>query len=107
MPVIIRTNTKLFEQVERENWKNGLRAMGDRILMDAIALAPEATGALKSDGRVEIESDTEVHIKFGDTRVPYARLRHFKNKKNPQTLKYLQRAGDNVVDKFGLAEFLR
>ena len=50
MSVIIRTNTKLFERVERENWRNGLRAMGDRILMDAIALAPELTGKLKSDG---------------------------------------------------------
>lgn len=107
MSVIIRTNTRLFEIVEGENWKNGLRAMGDRILMDAVALAPELTGSLKSDARVQVVSDTEVHVKFGDARVPYARRRHFENKKNPQTLRYLQRAGDNVVTKTGLAEFLK
>ena len=99
MSVIIRTNTKLFERVERENWRNGLRAMGDRILMDAIALAPELNGELKSDGRVEVVSDSEVHIKFGDARVPYARRRHFEN--------YLQKAGDNVVAKLGFKEFLK
>ena len=90
MSVIIRTNTKLFERVERENWRNGLRAMGDRILMDAIALAPEL-----------------VHVKFGDARVPYARRRHFENKKNPHTKYYLQKAGDNVVAKLGFKEFLK
>lgn len=107
MSVTIKTNIKLFERIQRENWKNGLRAMGDRILMDAIALAPEDTGELKSDGRVEVISDTEVHVKFGDARVPYARRRHFENKKNPQTLRYLKRAGDNIVTKSGLKEFLR
>lgn len=107
MSVIIRTNTKLFERVERENWRNGLRAMGDRILMDAIALAPEDTGKLKSNGRVEVISDTEIHVKFGDTRVPYARRRHFENKKNPHTKYYLQKAGDSVVAKLGFKEFLK
>lgn len=107
MSVIIRTNTKLFERIERENWRNGLRAMGDRILMDAVALAPELTGKLKSDGRVEVVSDSEVHVKFGDARVPYARRRHFENKKNPHTKYYLQKAGDNVVAKLGLKEFLK
>ena len=107
MSVIIRTNTKLFERVERGNWRNGLRAMGDRILMDAIALAPELSGELKSDGRVEVVSDSEVHIKFGDARVPYARRRHFENKKNPHTKYYLKKAGDNVVAKLGFKEFLR
>lgn len=107
MSVIIRTNTKLFERVERENWRNGLRAMGDRILMDAIVLAPEDTGKLKSNGRVEVISDTEIHVKFGDTRVPYARRRHFENKKNPQKLQYLKRAGDNIVAKSGIQEFLK
>lgn len=107
MSVTIKTNIKLFERIQQENWKNGLRAMGDRILMDAIALAPEDTGELKSDGRVEIVSDTEVHVKFGDARVPYARRRHFENKKNPQTKNYLKNAGDNIVTKAGLKEFLR
>lgn len=107
MSVTIKTNIKLFEAVEQENWRNGLRAMGDRILSDAMMLAPELTGALKSDGRVEIVSDTEVHVKFGDARVPYARRRHFENKKNPQTKNYLKNAGDNIITKVGIEEFLR
>ena len=81
--------------------------MGDRILMDAIALAPELNGELKSDGRVEVISDSEVHIKFGNARVPYARRRHFENKKNPHTKYYLKKAGDNVVTKLGFKEFLK
>ena len=36
-------------------------------------------------------------VKFGSARVPYARRRHYENKKNPQTIGYLAKAGDNVA----------
>jgi hypothetical protein len=38
-----------------------------------------------------------MQVIFGGGGVRYARRRHFENKKNPQTLQYLYRAGDAVV----------
>ncbi len=105
MSVTIRSNAAAFIRLQQENLQNGLRAMADRILSDARMRAPKLTGALRSDGRV-IERQGECTIKFGDARVPYARMRHFNNKKNPQTKYYLQNAGDNIVTKHGLKEFL-
>lgn len=94
-----------FLRVEQENLKNAQRAMGDAILGRSTMIAPKLTGALRSDGRVETK-DTSVEVVFGDKRVPYARRRHFENRKNPQTLHYLERAGDAVV-KEGIGKFLR
>ena len=94
-----------FLRVEQENLKNAQHAMGDAIWGGATLKAPEDKGNLKSDGRVEIK-DTIVEVVFGDKRVPYARRRHFENRKNPQTLNYLKRSGDAVV-KEGIGKFLR
>lgn len=66
------------------------------ILTRAIMLAPKLTGALIDDSRVE-KSTSGRKVIFGGSNVPYARRRHFENKKNPQTLHYLQRAGDSVA----------
>ena len=101
----IKSRADAFIRLEQENLQNGLRAMSDRILADARMRAPKLTGALRSDGRV-IERRGECTIVFGDARVPYARLRHFVNNKNPHTKYYLQNAGDNIVTKHGLKEFL-
>jgi hypothetical protein len=62
----------------------------------AIMLAPVETGALRNSGRVERLSLAAYRIIFGSDRVPYARRRHFENFKNPQTVRYLYRAGDSV-----------
>lgn len=93
-----------FVKVQEQNLGAANLAFGHAILGLANIFAPELTGALKSDGRVEtIESG--VQVVFGDGRVPYARKRHFENKKNPQTLNYLERAGDQRV-KEGIAKYL-
>lgn len=76
--------------------KAGLLEMATDIHRRAAALAPVDTSALVNSGRVEPVNGGYV-VKFGSTRVPYARRRHFENKKNPQTLGYLERAGDAVV----------
>ena len=75
---------KAYLQVQRMNIQKELEAKA------------ALTGALKSDGRVEKISDG-YSVVFGDSRVPYARFRHFKNAKNPQTLKYLERAGNQTA----------
>lgn len=67
------------------------------ILNQAQMLAPVLTGALRADGRVEEVDEHTTQVIFGDEKVPYARLRHYENKKNPQTLLYLQRAGESVA----------
>lgn len=66
------------------------------VLTRAVILAPHDSGDLAADGRVEKKDGHRV-VKFGGTAVPYARRRHFENKKNPQTLGYLERAGDSVA----------
>ena len=94
-----RTNVnggiEVYKRVQLENIKNKKRAKADSILGRARMIAPRLTGALISDGRVETEGDT-VMVVFGDDRVPYARRRHFENKKNPGSRNYLQKAGDSV-----------
>lgn len=62
----------------------------------AKTLAPHASGALAASGRIERNGPANYSVIFGGSRVPYALRRHYENKKNPQTLRYLQRAGDST-----------
>ena len=92
--------------LEQINLENAVRQMSNTILSDSRMLAPVLTGALKADGRVNKLGQSSYEVAFGDARVPYARIRHFENRKNPQTKYYLQRAGDNVA-KQGIQRFKR
>lgn len=74
----------------------GLLEMATDIHRRAVILAPVETSALRNSGIVEKISEG-YRVKFGGGRVPYARLRHFQNKKNPQTIGYLAKAGDSVA----------
>lgn len=58
--------------------------------------APKDSGALVRSGRVN-RAGSEWVVTFGDNSVRYARRRHYENKKSPQTLKYLERAGESVA----------
>lgn len=100
----VNGGTKAYLKVQQQNIKNAQRAMADSILNTAMIRAPKLTGALRSDGRVEMR-DTSMAIVFGDSRVPYARRRHYENKKNPQTLNYLKSAGDEIT-KRGIKYYL-
>ncbi len=71
--------------------------MGVDILNRAIINAPKDTGALVRSGRLVKIGATEYAVVFGDNSVRYARKREHENKKNPQTLHYLERAGDSVA----------
>lgn len=66
----------------------------------ASILAPKDKGTLVKSGRVKRLGAAAYEIVFGGTAggfsVPYAKRRHYENKKNPQTLRYLERAGDSV-----------
>ncbi len=67
------------------------------ILNRSKMLAPVDTGLLVASGRIERLAGGGRAVVYGDSEVPYARRRHFENNKNPQTLGYLQRAGDSVA----------
>ncbi len=96
MPVKIKDNLKAYIGVQKMNLQNGRKALADSILNLAVMKAPKLTGALRNDGRVESKGEVST-IVFGDADVPYARRRHFENKKNPQTLNYLKNAGDQIM----------
>lgn len=67
------------------------------ILNRAIMNAPKASGALVRSGKLVKLPQGGYTIQFGDNSVRYAFRRHFENKKNPQTLLYLERAGESVA----------
>lgn len=73
------------------------KSLSQVILYRARMLAPVLTGALVDDGRVVDNPMGGKSVIFGSPSVPYARRRHYENRKNPQTLYYLQRAGESVA----------
>lgn len=71
--------------------KGGVRMMTD-ILRLARQNAPVKTGALRNSGRFQQTGNTHWQITFGNSRVPYARLREHTNRLHPNTTRYLERA---------------
>lgn len=69
-------------------------------------LAPKQTGALKKSGRIERVGNAHYIISFGGNSVPYAKRRHYENNRNPQSLRYLERAGDSI-SRSGIKKYLR
>lgn len=97
-------NSVQVEKIESDRLNAGLHRMASSVLNLAQMYAPVDTGALQDDGRINVGHNNAV-ISFGGFAVPYARRRHYENKKNPQTLLYLERAGDAVAEK-GLVKYL-
>ena|SRR5690606_10261736 len=60
-------------------------------------LAPKDTRALVNSGRIIRKGSANYIVKYGSSKVPYALRRHYENKKNPQTLRYLEQAGESVT----------
>lgn len=60
----------------------------------ASILAPKASRALVNSGRISREGQAHYKVTFGGGAVPYARRRHYENKKTPSSLRYLENAGD-------------
>jgi hypothetical protein len=96
MPVKANFNRKWSQQVQ-DGLQRGLVEVTTDIHRRASILAPRASGALVSSGRIQKLGFLTMQVIFGGGGVRYARRRHFENKKNPQTLQYLYRAGDAVV----------
>lgn len=69
-------------------------------------IAPHQTGNLRNSGRIERVEPLHWMVSFGNSQVPYARRRHYENKLNPQTLRYLERPGDQNSKNF-VARYLK
>lgn len=78
--------------------KGGARLMTD-ILRMARQNAPVKTGALRNSGRFQQTSTLKWRITFGNSRVPYARLREHVNRLHPNTTRYLERAATTANNK--------
>lgn len=105
-----KDRTKQVAEVELARIDRALNLMGHNIKDLAVMKAPELTGNLKASGRIEKDGDS-IEVIFGNGKpakvggVPYARRRHYENHKNPQTLRYLEKAGEEVLKK-GLESYL-
>lgn len=95
MPVKVKMNRNWSQQVSSQ-LNAGLLEMTTDIHKRAVILAPVDTGALRNSGEVD-KIQNGYRVTFGSERVPYARKRHFENRKNPQTRGYLAKAGDSVA----------
>lgn len=93
--VSFKSKMDVYARIQQLNMKKELEAKAEKSLGRARMLAPVLTGALKSDGRVKKIPDG-YSVVFGDSRIPYARRRHFENRKNPATINYLERAGNQT-----------
>ena len=93
--VSFKSKMDVYAQIQRLNMQKELEAKAEKTLGRARILAPVLSGDLKMNGRVE-KIENGVSVVFGDNRIPYARRRHFENRKNPSTINYLERAGDQT-----------
>lgn len=59
-------------------------------------LAPKDSRALVNSGRIQRKGIASYSVIYGGGAVPYARRRHFENRKTPGSLKYLERAGEST-----------
>ena len=93
MPVrVIDRKEQAIGKLEGDHEVMLLRLTND-IWTIAKQYAPVDSGALVTSSMNKMQSKTHYQISFN---TPYATRRHFENFKNPQTLLYLQRAGDRV-----------
>lgn len=104
----MKVNVTVQDTIFRQRWLPNTEESLDKVALEmatdihtvATFLAPKDTGNLVSSGRVERAAKAVYLIVFGGENggfsVPYAKRRHYENKKNPGTLLYLERAGEAV-----------
>jgi hypothetical protein len=63
-------------------------------------ISPKDSRALVNSGRIDRVEKAHYRVTYGGGRVPYARMRHYKNRKTPGSLRYLERAGETVSRNF-------
>jgi len=93
---VVTTQMRLVVNRIDNHLDKTVAVMATDIHRQASILAPHASGALIGSGRITRNGQADYDVTYGGGKVPYAKRRHYENRKNPQTLKYLERAGDNV-----------
>lgn len=93
------TNFKRVDKLVDMAMEAGLKELGNDVKKRAIILAPILTGALRRSAKVQVvksknRSDSVI-ISFN---TPYARLRHWENRKHPATRRYLTNALKSIRD---------
>lgn len=94
--VTVDFDTKGFVRSTEKTMDGAAAEMAIDILTRAQMNAPKASGALVRSGRVTKGATGQWYVSFGDNFVQYALRREHENQKNPQTLHYLERAGESV-----------
>lgn len=77
----------------------GVLEMATDVQRKSAMLAPVDTGNLRNSGRIKrngVGSYSVIYGGGGGFSVPYAKIRHYVNKKNPGTVGYLERAAEAV-----------
>ena len=101
------SNLRAWVAKQERNLNIAMLEMATDVHRGAEVLAPKDIGALKKSGKIERKENAHFIVSFGNSdRVPYAVRRHFENKKNPQTLLYLQRSAE-AVERSGIKKYLR
>lgn len=94
--VIVKIN-RTWSKDQEKNLEVGLLQLITDVDRRSAIIAPKETSALVNSRRITKLGAFVYQLKYGSARVPYARRRHFENKKNPQTLGYLDKAADSVA----------
>lgn len=81
---------------EQKRWNNASKEMANDILIRAKMNAPVDSGKLVASGRVEKQANGTYEVVFGNSSVRYAAIRERRNRKNPSTVKYLEKAAESV-----------
>ena len=90
------TINKNWSNTEQVNLEAGLLDLITDVDRRSAIIAPRDTSALVNSRKISRLGKLAYQLKYGSSRVPYARRRHYENKKNPQTLGYLDKAADSV-----------
>lgn len=95
--VRVTSNIKAWTANTAKKLDIAVLEMATDIHRTSAMLAPKDTRNLVNSGRIKRVKQGNYQVSYGGGSIPYAKRRHYENKKNPQTIGYLEKAGDNVV----------
>lgn len=98
MPVKTIDKSQAWATSEKRRLDGRMAVQASSIARLSQAYSPVLTGALRSSTRVARNQPLKYEV---SANTPYARRRHFENRKNPGSKLYLQKAGDQIAKSFG------
>lgn len=90
----VRSRVIPWANKKEVDFDRAILSMATDIDRTSAILAPKLTRALVNSKRIIRKGVAHYSVVYGGGSVPYARRRHYENRKNPGTLLYLERAGD-------------